>query len=159
MRGFGRQRGGALQKGSDSGQSATRLRARCRTLELGGDVLVGKGRCLRPVPCASVGIELLLCRVRERRVDLTPLARTGPPIDGRANERMAEHDPRPHDQQAFRFDRVRSRFRDAEELGCPPHECRIAGRIGGGKEQQPLRVAWEGRQPAHEALLDPGRQR
>ena len=158
MSGFGRKLGGALEKCSDSRRPASRLRTRCATLELGGNILVGARRCLRPVPYAPVGIELRLRRLRQGSVRFAPLARTGRAVDGRANEWMAEHDPKPDGQQTFCLDDVRGRLGDTEELGRTPQQRWVADRIRRGHDEQPLCVARERGQPPREALLDAGRQ-
>ncbi len=62
--------------------SAARLRASGGTLELYGDVLVGQGRRLRPVPGAPVRVQLRIGRVREGAVDLAPLGQSRGSVDG-----------------------------------------------------------------------------
>ena len=144
VRGLGRERGGALEEGSDGRQSAARLRPPRGTLELCGDVLVGHGRRLRPVPGAAIRVDLRIGRFRQRAVDLAALLRPGRSVDGRANQRMTEHhsrrraSSRPSDSTA-----VRGRLGDPEPLGRPPHERRIADRVGRRDEQQAPRVARE----------------
>ena len=64
--GVGGQRRRALQERGRRGQAAARLRAAGRALELRGDVLVGPGRGLRPVPGAAVGIELRIGDLGQR---------------------------------------------------------------------------------------------
>ena len=72
-RGIGRQRGRALEEGRGGGEATARLRSSCGTLELRGDVLVGHGRRLRPVPGAAIRVGLGIGRFRERAVDLAAL--------------------------------------------------------------------------------------
>ena len=159
MRGLGCQRGGALEEGSDGRQSAARLRPSGGALELGGDLLVGHGRRLRPVPGAAIRVELRIGCVRQRAVDLASLVRLGRAVDRRANQRMTERHRAVERQQAFRLDGVRGRLRDPELPRRAPQERRVAERLGRRQEQQPPRVAREPRQPPREALLDPGGQR
>ena len=103
VRGLRRERGGALEEGSDGRQSAARLRPPSGTLELCGDVLVGHRRRLRPVPGAAIRIDLRIGCFRQRAVDSAPLVRLGRPIDRRANERMTEDHSDTELQQAFRL--------------------------------------------------------
>ena len=79
VRGLGCERGGALEEGRDSRQSAARLRPSSGTLELCGDVLVGHGRRLRPVPGAPIRVDLRIGRLREGAVDLASLIQPGGP--------------------------------------------------------------------------------
>ena len=56
---------------------------------------------------------------------------------------MTEHHSGAELQQAFRFDGLRGRLGDSELPRRPPHECRVADRIGCRHEQQASRVAAE----------------
>src|SRR5206468_10540941 len=84
--GFGCQRGGAFEEGGGGCEPAPRLRSRCRTLELRGDLLIGHGCRLRPVPGAAIRVDVWIGRFREGAVDLTPLLRPGCPVHRRANQ-------------------------------------------------------------------------
>ena len=79
MRGLGCERGGALEEGSDGRQSAARLRPSSGTLELCGDVLVGHGCRLRPVPGAAIGVDLRIGCFRQGAVDSAALLQPGCP--------------------------------------------------------------------------------
>src|ERR1700741_4605859 len=55
-----------LEEGCGRRIAATRLRLRCRTLEVFGNTLVRDGGCLGPMPGAAVRVELRICSVRQR---------------------------------------------------------------------------------------------
>ena len=66
---------------------------------------------LRPAPRCHArrsGSISRIGRVRQGAVDLAPLLQPGGSVDGRANQRMAEHHARRENQQVLRFDGVRS---------------------------------------------------
>ena len=131
-----RQHGRALQEGGGRGEPAARLRSGRRMLELRGDVLVGHGRRLRPVPGASIRVDVRIGRFREGAMGLAALVGGGCPVHGRARQRMTEHDTGAQVEQAVRSERLRRRLGDPEPLRRAPDEREIAGRIGRGDEQQ-----------------------
>ena len=61
-RGFGRERNRALEEGRGRRQAAARLGPSSGTLELCGDVLVGRGCGLRSVPGAAVRVDFRVGR-------------------------------------------------------------------------------------------------
>jgi hypothetical protein len=67
--------------------------------------------------------------------------------------------PEPHPgadlQQAGLDRRGRRLGADAKPLGCPPHQHRVADRIGRRDQQQRTSLLRKGLQPPPEALLDP----
>jgi hypothetical protein len=67
---------------------------------------------------------------------------------------MTENHPDTKLQQIFRFDGLRDRLGDPEQPGCPPHDGRVARRIGRRDEQQATRITRKLRQAPCEALLD-----
>jgi hypothetical protein len=64
-----------------SGQSAPRLRAARRPLELGCDILVTTGYRLGQVPRPPVGINPRVGRFSQRPVRLAPLVQRSRPVD------------------------------------------------------------------------------
>ena len=72
---LGRQRGRALEEGRGGGETAPRLRTGCGAFQLRGDLLVGHGCRLRPVPGAAIRVDLRIGRFREGAVDLAALIR------------------------------------------------------------------------------------
>src|SRR6476660_10653271 len=62
-------------------------------------------------------------------------------------------------QQAFRLHGSRRCLRYSKLVRGAPQKRRVTDRLSGGQEEEPMRVAWEAREPPAEALLDPGRQR
>ena len=157
--GSGRQHRRALQERGRRGQASARLRAAGRALELGGDVLVGPGRGLGPVPGAAVGIDLRIGDLRQGAVDVLPLLQRRRPVGRRAHQRMPEPHAGAEFQQAGLGCRRRRLRGDPEPLGCPPHQHRIADRLGRRELQQPPGVGRKRVQPPPEALLDPPRER
>jgi hypothetical protein len=71
------QRHGSLQKGGRSGETAARLRARRRLLQLGRYLFVGHRRGLCTVPCAAIRVDLRIGCIRQCSVNHAPLARFG----------------------------------------------------------------------------------
>ena len=156
---IGRQLGGALVERGARRQAAPRPRAAGRALQLGGDVLVEPGRRLGAMPGAAIGIDLGVGRLGERAVDALALLRRGRAVDRGAHERMPEAHLRAELDQARRRRRRRRVGRDPERGRRPPHQQRIADRLGRRDEQQQPRRRRQRRQPLPEALLDAARQR
>ena len=146
------------RKRGGRGDAPARLRAAGRALELLGDLLVGPGGRLGAVPCAPVGMGLGIGGLGERGVQRVALGRGCRAIRRRAHQRVAESDLRA-DLEQVGVDRRRRGVRiDAEPLGRPPHEQRLAHRIGRGELQQPPGVGRERVEPPPEAVLDAGRR-
>jgi hypothetical protein len=80
-RGFGCQRGGAFEERRGGGKTASRPRPGRRTFQVGGNVLVGRGGRLRPVPGAAIRVEVRVGRFGERPVDLPSLLECGGAVD------------------------------------------------------------------------------
>jgi hypothetical protein len=66
--GFKRQLGRAFEKGGGRSEASARLRASRGAVELLGDVLVGAGGGVGPVPGVSVRVDLGVCRFCQRTV-------------------------------------------------------------------------------------------
>jgi hypothetical protein len=149
---------GTLEEGRGCGEAAPRLRPRCRTFELAGNLLVGRGCGLRAVPGAPVGIAIRVGGFREGAVDLAPLFQTSRSVHRRANEWMPEHQSGRQRQPLLRLKGLRSGLGDPEPLGRSPYERRISHGVGRSQEQQAPSVVWKPRQPSRVALLDAGGQ-
>ena len=90
--GFGGQHRRALQERGRRGQAAAGLGPAGRTLQLGGDVLVGPGRGLGPVPGPAVGIDLQIGDLGQRTVHGLPVPQRRGPVGRRPHQRV----PEPH---------------------------------------------------------------
>jgi hypothetical protein len=98
---FAGQRGSPFEESGGSGETAPRLRPRRGALEFAGQLVVGRGCGLRPVPSAPIRVDLRIGCVRQGAVNLAPLARLGRPLHRRAHEWMPEHHRTVQRQQAF----------------------------------------------------------
>ena len=132
VRGLGRKGCGALQEGSNGRQSAARLRPSSRALKLGGDLLVGHGRRLRPVPCAAIRVERWIGCLREGAVNLSSLVRLSRAVHRRPHKRMTEPHCTVERQQAVGLHRGRGRLRDAKLAGGAPQKCGVTERLRRG---------------------------
>jgi hypothetical protein len=150
----GCQRGRAVQEGSRRREPAARLRAAGRALELCGDVLVGPGCGLGPVPGTAVGIDLRIGRPRQRAMRLPPVVRRGRPVDRRADQRVAEGYPGAYGEQPVRLSPGRCFDPDPEPGGRPPQQRRVAGRLGRGQQEQEPGRRWERGDPPPEDVLN-----
>jgi len=108
------------------------------------------------MPGAAIRVGVRVRGLRERPVDLTPLLRGGRPVDGRADERVAECHSGGERQQAFRFQNVCGGRRDPEPFCRAPHQRRVADRVRSRHEQEAARIPRQPLQSPHEALLDAG---
>ena len=149
----------ALQEGGRRGETAARLRAPRRPLQLEGDGLVGTSRRRGQVPRPAIRVQRRIRRIREGAVDQPAVGRRGIPIDHGSDEGMAEPELRPNVEQPGGCRRSGRLRRDTQSAGGHPDEDRIADRLRGHHQQQPARVIRERRQASSEALLDPPRHR
>ena len=76
--GFGRQHRRALEERGRRGQAPARLCSAGRALKLLGDVLVGAGRSVGPVPGVAVRIDLRIRHLRQRTVRFLSLLKPTP---------------------------------------------------------------------------------
>ena len=156
---IGRELDGALVKRRLRRQATACPRSSRRALQLGGDVLVEPGCRVRKVPGAAIRIDIGIGGLGERAVDALALLRRCRGLDRRTDERMTEAHLRAEVDQSG-VGRRRGRVRpDPERRGRPPHQHRIAHRLGRRDEQQQSCRRGQRRQPLGEALLDPPRQR
>ena len=125
-------------------------------LELGRDVLIRNGRRVRAMPGAAIRVDVRVRGLREGSVDLAPLMRAGCPVDGRANQRVAERHPGGERQQIFRFENVSSGRRDPEPVVPRARPASGRRRVSRRHEQQAARSLGQPLQPEQEALLDAG---
>ena len=158
--GIERERGGALEERGGRRQPAARLRAPGRALQLVGDVLVGAERGLGAVPGATIGIER-----RHRWPRPAPDARLADPRPappGRSPSAGADGGTRPAPPSSSRPSPTAGAI---ASIGEPelrrrsPQQRRLAGRLGRGQQQQPLRGGRQLLDAAPEARLDPALQR
>ena len=159
VRGIGGQRGGSLEERGCGGETAARLRAVGRALELGGDVLVRCERGLGAVPRAAIGIDLGIGRCRQSLMRTPPLFGRRRAVDRRAQEGVAKGHPGAERRAGPPLPQAPPPRAEIEALGRPPQQRRIADRLGRGDEQQPLALGGQAFHPLPEALLDPARQR
>ena len=157
-RGVGGQRRGALQERRGGGQSAARMRAARRALELGGDVLVRACRRLRAMPGAAVGVVLRVRGVGERTVHRPPLLCRRPAVDRGAHERVEELDARLEPEQVGGLGRRGGAGIDAQSCAGAPEQRRIARRLRRRGEHELARVGGQGREALAEARLDAARE-
>ena len=153
--GLRRERDGAVQKRRRCRQPSARLSAARRALELGGDVFIEPRRRLREVPGTAVRIDLRVGGVGQRAMRGVPVLRRGRAIDGRADQRVTKGHPRADREQAVGVGRRLNL--DPEPPGRPPHQHRVADRLGRRDQQQLLGIRRQPREPAAKAVLDPPR--
>ena len=92
-RGLGGELGGARQQRRVGRVAPPSLGLEAPGLQRGGHVLVGAADRARPVPHPRVGLEPCGSVTSARRACAPPaLGGRGPPVDGRAHERVAERD-------------------------------------------------------------------
>ena len=108
-------------------------------LQLGRDVFIRDGRRVCAVPGAAIRVDIRIRGLREGSVNLAPLLRVGCPVDGRANERVAERHSGEERQQTFRFQNICGGRRDLEPVCRAPHKRRVADRVRRRHEQQAAR--------------------
>jgi hypothetical protein len=157
--GSGRKHRRALQERGRRGQAPAGLRPAGRALELGGDVLVGSGCGLGPVPCPAVRIGLRVGDLRQRAVHGLLLVKRRRPVGHRAHQRMPEPYPCAELDQPGSDRRCRRFGTDPEPPGRPAYQRRVAERLGRRDQQQPPGLRRQSLHPAPEALLDPPGER
>jgi len=155
----GREHGGAVEECRRGRVSAPGLGVGGRAFQLARDLLVGAGRRLCPVPRPAVAVDRRVRDRGERAVRLAALRHRRRPVDGRADEGMAERHPggRPPEQVLQRRG-VRVVGGDVEQVRRAPQQGSVAERLCGRHQRQ---TALAGRQltdPAPEAVLDAGGQ-
>jgi hypothetical protein len=156
--GLPRQRDRTLQERRRRGETAAGLRPARRALELQGDALVRLRRGGGQMPRPAVRVGLPVGGLGQRLVGRPKLGRARGAIDGRADQRVTKGHPLRERQEPVGLD-VHRRHGDAEPVGGPEQQEGIAGRVGGGDEQQAPRVAGHRLEPCDVALLDPSRER
>ncbi len=154
-----RERGRALEERRGRRQPAARLRPPGGALQLLGDVLVGADGGLRAVPGVTIGVERGVGGRRQRPMHGSPILGRCRPVDRRAQQRVAEDDPRPEVEQAVTHGGIHGLDREPELRRRSPQERRFAGRLGGRQQQQPLSRRRQLLHAAPEARLDPALQR
>jgi hypothetical protein len=148
-----------LQECRRRGPAPARLRSASQALELPGDILIGAGRGEGPVPGPTVGIPLRIGDLRQGAVHVVSLLKRRRPVGRRAHQRMPKPHPGAELQQPSLGCRRGSRSPNSQPLGRPPHQQRLADRIGRRQLHQTPRLGPKSIQPPPEALLDPPRQR
>ena len=157
---IGGQRHRALQERRRCGEAAAGLRLPGRGLQLDGDLLVGGGGGLAPMPRPAIRIGDPVGRLGQRRVRRPPLPQGGGLVGRGAGQRVPEPDP------AAELDQVRLRRglsgldRDTQPPRGPPDQRPVTGWIGRRQQHQPPGLGRQGRQPTGEGGLDQaGRRR
>ena len=123
------------QERGGRGQAAAGLGPVRRAFELGRDLLVGPDRRLGAVPGAAIGIHPGIGDLGQRPVEVVPVLDRGRTVGRGANQQMPEPHPLAEFHQPGHLGGLVRPFRDTQPSGRPPHECRIAGRIGRGQLQ------------------------
>ena len=154
-----RQPGGPLQERGRRRETTAALGPACGLLKFGRNVLIRARRGLGPVPGPPVRIDSRVGGLGQRAVQLLPRLGRCRPVGRRAHQRM----PEPHPRAELGQPRLRCRpgrpGADREPPGRPPHQHRIAGRIGRRQLHQPPGLRGQRLQLPPEALLDPPVQR
>ena len=158
LRSVERQHRGALQERRRCGESAPRLRPAGRTLEFGGDVLIGSRRGVGPVPGASIGVQFRVGDLRQRVMHALPVLKRRRPVGRRSHQGMAKPHSRAELGQVGFGRGYRRVGTDPEQRGRAPYQRRIAGRLGRREQQQAVGSARAGVEPAPETLLDAARE-
>ena len=155
----GGQQGRAFQERRGRGDPAPGLGPAGRPLQLGCDLLVGPGRGLGQVPGAPVRIDRGVGGLGQHGVRLPPDLQRGRPVGRGAHQRMPEPHPAAELRQLRRRGRAGRGGSDAQPSGGPPHQRRVAGRVGRGQLQQAPRRLGQRLDLPPEAVLDPPGQR
>ena len=150
-----RQGHGALEERCRRREAAASLRAPGRGVELGRNRLVRPRAGVGPVPCAPVAVSCGRDGLGERRMRPPAIGRRGVAVDGGAHQGMAEAHALVDRHQLIG---ARERLFDvqARALRGLGEERRIAGRLGRGDEEKPLRGARHLLHATGKGLLDPG---
>ena len=91
------------------------------------------------MPGPSVGIGLDVGRGRERTVRLPALGIAGAVVDRRADQRVPKAQRWSGTDEVFGLGGQDRALVEVEVVSGPPHERRVAGRLGRGDEQKSLR--------------------
>src|ERR1700733_8518832 len=116
-------------------------------------------RGLGQVPRPAVRVDPGISGVSECPVHVASVGRRRRFVDSRTDQRMTENYLWRHFQQAIRFDLSPRGLIDPEVLGGPPHESRIAGRLGSRDKEEAPGGRWELRYPSLETCLNPASHR
>lgn len=136
-----------LQERGCRGRAAACPGPPSRVFEFGGDVLVRSRGGLRAVPGTPVGIEPRIGGLGQGAVrGLSVLSRRRA-VRRRAGQRMAEPYPGAELDQAGLGGGCRRVGAGPESAGCPPHQGRVAGRVGRRDQQQPPGLLRKGADP------------
>ena len=147
-----------MQERRRGGEPAPGLSATGGSLQLEGYLLVGGRRCGGEMPGPAVGIELSIGGLRQRQVHHPALFASRRSVDRGADQRMTEPHRLLDREQPIHVGVGRADL-DPESLRCMPEEERVAGRLGGGDQQQASVTIRNRRETALETLLEPRRQR
>jgi hypothetical protein len=128
--GFRRERGRVLEEGGGGRDAPAGQPAAGRAFQFLGDLLVRRGRRLGAMPRAPVGIELRIRGFGQRGVQRVSFTRRRRPVGRRPHARVTEPHLRAELEHPGVDRRGRGRRIDAELLGRPPHEQRVANGIG-----------------------------
>jgi hypothetical protein len=154
-----RQPGGPLQERGRRRETTAAPCPACGLLKFGSNFLIWARRGLGPVPGPPVRVGSRVGGLGQRAVQLLPGLDRCRPVGRRAHQRM----PEPHPGAELRQPRLRRRLRrpgaNREPPGRPPHQHRIAGRIGRRQLHQPPGLRGQRLQLPPEVLLDPPRER
>jgi hypothetical protein len=137
-----RQPGGPLQERSRRRGTTAALGPTCGLLKFGGYFLIRARRGLGTVPGPAIRIDSVVGGLGQRAMQLLPRLQRRP-VGRRAQQRM----PEPHPGAELCQPRLRRRPRrpgaDRVPPGRPPHQHRIAGRIGRRQLHQPAGLCWQ----------------
>ena len=154
-----RELGGALQERGRRGDAAASLRTAGRAFELGGDLLIGPRGGAGPVPGPPVRVGLGDGGIGQGTMHAVPVVRGCRAVGGGPDERVRElHAPAQLEQPAV-LGRARRREVDPERPCGPVQQDKVAEGLGGGREDEQLRVGREQLEAPDVALLDPAGDR
>jgi hypothetical protein len=155
----GGQLGRTLKERGRRGQAAAGLRPSRGPLEFTRDILVGVRNGMSAVPGTAIGIELRIDHLRQRGVHPPAIGRRCASVSRRAHQRMPEPHPDADLEQPGRFGKTGRLGAEPEPAGRPPHQHRVAGRLGRRDHEQPPGILGQVVDPPQEAVLDLARQR
>lgn len=158
-RGLSRQRYRALQERRRRTEAAASLRSAGGPLELVGDLLIWVPAPLRRDATTTVGVELPIGHLRQRKMHRLALLHRCRPVQSQAHQGMTKRDALADCQQTFCLGACRRRNSDAESLGHVPHQQGVADRFRGRDQQQQASLLRKRPEPLLKAVLDPPRQR
>ena len=154
-----RQPGGPLKERRRRRETSAALCPACELLKFGSNFLIWARRGLGTVPGPPIRIDSRVGGLGQRAVQFLPRLDRCRPVGRRAHQRMPEPHPRAELRQSRLLGRPRRPGTDREPPGRPPHQHRIAGRIGRRQLHQPPGLRWQRLQLPPEAVLDPPVQR